>query len=72
MNASTFAGKVSKPSGYTDCGENIYEEKDPSKIVTLPQTNAATDGMYSGKKYYDFTNGEPKSGSKATEIAASN
>ena len=60
MNLSSFKGMVTKPSAYTACGQNIFEQTDATKLVSLPTSSDATDAWYKGKSMYDYVKGAPK------------
>jgi hypothetical protein len=57
---------VIEPTGdeASTCTQNIYKEIDPTKVISLGLTDAASSKWYSGKSAYDFKTGKAKTTTK--------
>jgi hypothetical protein len=42
------------------CSQNLYEEKDPQRVILLPSSDYATQAWYAGLSSWDFAKAEPK------------
>jgi hypothetical protein len=58
MDEGSFEGAVDGTSLPTGCGQSSFTQDDPTKVATLATSDDATEGWYSGKKYYSFKEGK--------------
>jgi len=63
---------VIEPTGAeaSTCTQNIYKETDPTKVISLGLTDAASSKWYSGKSAYDFKTGKAMTTTKTFDTDA--